>query len=66
MLFVQFVTQSSQLLKFAQIVVSEWENISAISANSSMMIPGKNSFIVMIVGFVDLVVVRIIPTAVSV
>uniref|UniRef100_A0A0R0GZE7 RING-type domain-containing protein n=1 Tax=Glycine max TaxID=3847 RepID=A0A0R0GZE7_SOYBN len=40
MLFVQFVTQSSQLLKFAQIVVSEWENISAISANSSMMILG--------------------------
>ncbi|KAG4948674.1 hypothetical protein JHK86_041913 [Glycine max] len=51
-LFVQFVTQSSQLLKFAQTVVSEWENISAASANSSMMIPGNNSFIVMIVGFV--------------
>ncbi|KAG5096517.1 hypothetical protein JHK82_046371 [Glycine max] len=46
----QFVTLSNLLLKFAQTVASKWENISATSANSSMMMLRKNSFTVMIVG----------------
>jgi hypothetical protein len=62
-LFVRFVTQNSQLLKFALTVVLEWGNISVKSANSSMMIRGNNSFIVMIVGSAELVGVRIISIA---
>ena len=65
-LFVQFVTLSNLLLKFAQTVASKWENTSATSANSSMMMLRKNNFTVMIVGSAGLVVEIIFSTARSV
>lgn len=65
-LFVQFVTPSSLLLKFALTVASKWENISATSANSSMMMQRNNSFTVMIAGSAGSVVEKISSTARSV
>jgi hypothetical protein len=61
--FVQFVTKSSRLLKFVQIVEYVWGNITATFANSMMMIPRNNNFIVINVGSAELAAVKIIFTA---
>lgn len=64
--FVQSAIQSNRLLMFAQNVVSKWENISVKFADSMTMIPRRDSFIAMIVVFVELVVGRDSFTARSV
>lgn len=65
-LFVQSVTRSSQSVASAQTVVSIWENIFVMSANSTTMILIRGSSIAMTVVSAELVVVRTSSTAKSV